>query len=276
VNGYVDDGYLCSGIGVDVLTDREEDNLFTPTLELTKRLSVYGNETYVPLEDLELCEMLRRLAQTKGFSLQGKMRMVFNGGVREIMSLDGDSILLQGDGFTPWTKPGTVHIGILEMYWVEPGRLSSDRDIVKESFEFALEHASSPKKWVMSPYKGGLDAYDNWLLALQEAKPNVFGLSYSGQSWAECRQQAALFLSEAADRIGGASASRLRDAAAIYQDIYEVLHAYAQLLPFEGKAAHLYMERTRLQQAVSLVSQAKRAEEAALRKLEGIISGFSE
>lgn len=45
-----------------------------------------------------------------------------------------------------------------------------------------MEYAAGPKKWIIPPYKSGFDAYDLWIKALESNNPNVFALSYNGQS----------------------------------------------------------------------------------------------
>jgi hypothetical protein len=271
VYGYENESYLFTGFGVDNLSGRNEQRIFDLSPELKVRLSVYGEEAYVALEDQETNALLIQLASTRKYHLKGNMRMVNNGGVREILSDQGDWIILQGEGSTPWKVLGRIHIGLLEMYWVEPGRLSNIRDVVKESLEFALEFADGPRKWVNQPYKAGLDAYDLWINAVKSNNPNVFALSYNSQCWAECRKYAVAFLLEAAERIGGGTAILLNEAAAAYQEIYENLQAAADLLPFEGKNADHYNQPDRFVQLAFYVKEAKRAEEAALTQLRNIV-----
>jgi hypothetical protein len=271
VNGFDNENYIFSGFGVDNLPGRNEQRIFPFNPELEDRLSVYGDR-YVLLEDMDTIDLLNQLASTKDFQLKGNIHMVANGGVREIMSETGDSIILQGEGRTPWKELGTHHIGLLEMYWVERGRSSSPRDVVKESLEFALEFAESPKKWVSSPYKAGLAGYDLWINAVEGDNPNIFALSYNSQCWAECRKYAVAYLQEAAVRIGGIPAILLNEAANTYQEIYLNLQAFADLLPFEGKHEDHYKQPERFAQLAIYIKQAKRAEESALRQLREIVA----
>lgn len=275
VNGYDDEGYWFSGIGIEPIEREYADNLFQLTPELDERFSVFGSETYVQLDDEELVRKLNELAGTRGYSLRGHVRMGFNGGVRQIMSEAGDTIFLQGDGFTPWTKLGTVHIGMLEMYVVEPGIRSSDRETVKDALEFALEFASSPRKWVSPPYKAGLAAYDNWLLALRSEQPNLFAQSYAAQCWSECRRLASGFLKEAAERIGGHPGVLLREAESAYAEIGEQLRAVAELMPFEGRSQEHLKGSDELHMAAVHVGQAKQLEEKGLGQLASIVNALS-
>jgi hypothetical protein len=274
VYGYENEGYSFTGFGVDNLSGRNEQRIFILPPELKGRLSVYGEEGYVPLEDAETNAMLIELASTRGYHLKGSLRMVNNGDVREIISDNGDWIILQGEGLTPWKVLGTMHIGLLEMYWLEPGRSSNPKDVVKESLEFALEFAESPRKWVYPPYKAGLDAYDLWINAVEGDNPNIFALSYNSQCWAECRKHAVDFLKEAADRIGGATAVLLNEAANRYQEIYFHLQAAADLLPFEGKSDDHYKQPERFVQLAVHIKQAKQAEKAALNQLSKIVAAL--
>lgn len=274
VYGYEKEGYLFTGFGADQFSGRYDERVFVLPPELKDRLSACGEQAYVPLEDAETKAMLAQLAGTRGYRLKGRMRMVSNGGVREIISEEGDWIVLQGEGFTSWRDLGTIHIGLLEMYWVEPGRASSPSDVVKESLEFALEFAEGPRKWVQPPYKAGLDAYDLWINAVESAEPNIFALSYNSQCWAECRKHAAGFLLEAADRIGGAPSVLLKDAANLYQEIHLHLQAAADLLPFEGKSDDHYKQPERFQQIAAHIKQARSAENAALSQLSKIAASL--
>ncbi|QHT63092.1 hypothetical protein GXP70_26075 [Paenibacillus lycopersici] len=270
VNGYEERGYLFAGFGVDELEGRNERRIFYPEPRLLERLAAYGDEPYVPLEDERTLAMLAELGATRGFELKGSVRMVSNGGVREVMSDQGDWIILQGEGMTPWERLGTVHIGLLEMYAVEPGRSSGPEDTVKEALAFALEHAEGPAKWVQPPYSSGLRAYDVWIGAAESGKPNIFALSYNTSCWAECRKYAVPFLEEAAGRIGGEAAELLLDAAAAYRQVHTPLQAAADLLPFEGKSDEHYLQTERLAAYAERLRQAKRAEAAALPMLRRV------
>jgi len=271
VNGYEEGKYLFSGYGVDNWSGRNNQRVFMMTEEIKERLDVFGDQNYVLLEDPETLRLLSELAATNGYELKGPTYMGQFGGSREIMSKGGDSIVLQGYKPVPWDKLGTVHIGLLEMYWVEPGRSSEDKDVVKEALEFALEHAAGPAKWVNPPYKSGLEAYDYWINAVESDQPDVFALSYNGQCWAECRKYAAEFLLEASERIGGVAASMFVDAADTYREIHLHLQAATDLLPFEGKAADYYMQPERFKQIALHVREAKYAEQKGLKQLEQIV-----
>jgi len=52
---------------------------------------------------------------------------------------------------------------MIEVYSVRRGQPADDATTVKEAFEFVLEHAGGPEKWVLPGYKVGLAGYDNWI-----------------------------------------------------------------------------------------------------------------
>ncbi|WP_274366027.1 hypothetical protein [Paenibacillus thermotolerans] len=276
VYGYERDSYLFTGIGADIQSESDEDRSFVMPPAIKERLSVYGDQGYVSLDNEETNALLIALAAERGYELKGNLRMVYNGGVREIISDKGDMIVLKSEGpaMTPYRVLGTMHIGLLEMYWVEPGRSSKPRDVVKESLSFALEHAQGPRKWVQPPYKAGLDAYDLWVQAVEGASPNIFALSYAGQCWAECRMHAASFLEEAAAQIGGTPAGLLKVAATIYRDIASHLQTATELLPFGGKSDDNYLQPGRLAKLADEIRQAKKREEAGLECLEKIVAAL--
>ncbi|WP_152392740.1 hypothetical protein [Paenibacillus guangzhouensis] len=276
VYGYEHNSYLFTGYGADNDSDGNLDRNFIMPPAIKERLSAYGDEGYVSLENDETNALLIALAAERGYILRGNLRMVLNGGVREIISDQGDMIILQNEGpaLTPYQMLGTMHIGLLEMYWVEPGRSSEPRDVVKEALAFAIEHATGPRKWVQPPYQAGLSAYEFWIRAVEEASPNIFALSYAGQCWAECRKHAASFLEEAATRIGGAPAAHLRKAGSIYRDIFTHLQVAADLLPFEGKSDDHYMQPERLAKVATQIRQAKILEESGLECLKKIVAAL--
>jgi hypothetical protein len=68
---------------------------------------------------------------------------------------------------------------------------------VKEALAFALEHATSPAKWIFPKYKAGLDGYDTWTRALESGNADGQGTAYNAAVWTECQGYAVLFLREA-------------------------------------------------------------------------------
>jgi hypothetical protein len=265
VNGYANEGYLFSGIGTEELMD---DAIVLPP-DLQKLFSEY-EEHYVSIEDDELAEQLIRLARERNIPLQGKLRLV-NGGVREIIDETGFSMKVFGPGFFEWEKLGEKHIGLLEMYWVEPMRISDDRSIVKEALLFALEYAKAPKKWVNDGWEAGPSAYGRWIECLLSPEPNGFALSYSGQCWAECRHFAVQFLEEAGERLGGTVSQQLKAASFAYREVANQLGAVAELIPFNDRQKDYMQETERLQEAVKHLHAAKSAELKGLDLLREIV-----
>jgi hypothetical protein len=265
VHGYANDGYLFNGIGTEELTD---DAIILPP-DVQKRLNEYG-EHYVEIEDSKLTEELKRLAKERNIPLQGKLRLV-NGGVKEIIDEVGFSMKVLGPGFFEWAKLGEKHNGLLEMYWVEPMRISDDNSVVKEALIFALEYAKAPKKWIDEGWSAGPAAYDQWIENLLVPQPNGFGLSYSGQCWAECRYFAVQFLEEAAERLGGTSSYKLKEAALVYREVANGLSMVAELLPFHERKQEHMVDTERIQEVVQHLRTAKAAELKGLLLLGDIV-----
>jgi hypothetical protein len=264
VNGYRDEGYLFDGIGTEELTD---DAIILPA-DVQKLLSEYKDH-YSSIDDT-LSEQLKRLARERNIQLQGKLRLV-NGGVREIIDEIGFSMKVLGPGFFEWVKLGEKHNGLLEMYWVEPMRVSDDRSVVKEALLFALEYANAPKKWINEGWSAGPAAYDQWIENLLVPQPNGFGLSYSGQCWAECRYFAVQFLEEAGERLGGTISQKMKNAALAYRDVSNGLSAVAELLPFHGRKQEYMEDAERIQEVVEHLRAAKSAELKGLDLLRDIV-----
>ncbi|CAG7647185.1 hypothetical protein ACFQI7_19870 [Paenibacillus allorhizosphaerae] len=260
VNGYDENGYWFRGIGTEPSPDDSDSNLFDIPEYMQILLEPLGDKTYVKLDHYpELIDAINRIIAPRGMALAGNVRIIHNGGIREVLSTEGHSVLLRGNGFTPWTKPGTVHIGLLEMYWVEPCRQSDDRTTVREALEFALQFAKAPRKWVSDPYTAGIPAYEQWIRALESEQPNAFALAYSGQCWAECRRMGEQFLSEAAARIDGEAGVVLRDAWGVYREVAEQLEASAALLPFGAQRS---WTREMAGYAAPYIRRAMKAEES--------------
>lgn len=135
-------------------------------------------------------------------------------------------------GPKPWMELGQAETGWLELYCVERGHSADAITVVKEAFQFVLEHATSPAKWIYPNYKAGLGGYDNWIQAIQSPNANPTGLAYNAAVWSECRHHAVAFLDEAMERIGGELAPLLADARVHYHVVAEQLKALSELYPF--------------------------------------------
>lgn len=173
-------------------------------------------------------------------------------------------------GFKKWTELGDSKLGLLELYSVEPAYTSDDDAIVKEVLEFALEFAQGPRKWVKDGFHTGLAAYETWKRALDNRKADAFGTAYNAAVWQECRMLASQFLQEAAERIGGAKAFELREAAKWYDSVAQELNILTERFPFHQRSPEHIRDEEALDQASRALSRAQIAERRALEKLQRI------
>ena len=75
------------------------------------------------------------------------------------------------------------------------GEPASRADLVRESLSFAIEMFRSPARYSLDSYAVGLDAYDQWIEALDDHGTS-FGNEWNARVFAECRQHAAAYLRE--------------------------------------------------------------------------------
>jgi hypothetical protein len=267
VKGYDEEGYYFSGFGTNPLEVVGE--------ETDPEIQEILNRVVGVVEDAGDAEKLRQFAKAHGRGLIGQLRVAGDPGyIREII---GENMMftVRGKGFMPWEQLGVGHIGLLEMFWVEPCDHSDDRDIVREALQFALRFAESPSRWVYEGYKAGTAAYDNWIQALKSDEPDGMGLSYNGECWAECRQNAPLFLREAAERLGGEPAKLLDQAAQIYQEVSSHLKTVAELFPFDSWQPHHLKEQDRLDHMIIHLEKAKGLEFQGYQLMRQIVELLS-
>ena len=176
----------------------------------------------------------------------------------------------EGKGPRPWQELGDTGIGCLEMYVVRPGHTADDAKTVKDGFEFVLEHAEGPDKWIFPKYRAGLSGYDTWTHALETGTADGFGMAYNAAVWSECRAFAVEFLKEAKERIGGDSASLFDEATSHYETVAEGLKTVADAFPFHGLEPEHIKDEARRRAALEALRQARTAEEAGLAVLQRI------
>ncbi len=257
VDDYDDEGYLFQGIG----TDDWEWQVSPEAARLLER--GIANEE------------VRLLAQKLGVELSANVTVGMNGGPFEIIDDNGNSVTVAGKAHLRWDRLATTHIGLLEMFWVEPGLASDDKDTVREALRFTLEFSHSPRKWVFDKYKAGLEGYDKFIRTFLHTETDGFGVSINAEAWAECRSMAGPFLREAADRIGGAEAGFMRQSSKLYDGIYEQLRSVRELYPFHGRKPEYMKDGSRIAQAVRHLEQAKELERRGLQALERIADSLS-
>jgi len=144
---------------------------------------------------------------------------------------------------------------------------------VKDALEFALEFSKTPNEWVLSNYKSGMAGYDSWIQSVADGKANPLGMSFNAVAWYECRGLGVQFLREAAKRLDGAAVKPLEEAAEHYEAVSRQLQMITKLFPHPG------VEQTEDKQlkkkAVTLLQNARDAEEYGLASLEKVVAALS-
>ena len=156
-------------------------------------------------------------------------------------------------------KVREINIGIGEL-----------QQISMDAFEFALEFSRNSSKYVISPYKAGLEGYDNWIRILKEDKLHAIGTPYNAAVWAECREFAAKFLIEAKEKIGRGYERLFDDAIAHYKIVADHLEKVRETFPFCEMKPEYLKDRSRRSESVEHLKEAKRAEEYCLILLRKI------
>ncbi len=174
----------------------------------------------------------------------------------------------------PWQELGATDIGVVEMYSVKPGRPADDAVVVKQAFEFALEHAQSPEKWIFPKYQAGLAGYDNWIGALQANKAHSHGMAYNVQVWCECRSLGVAFLKEAKDRLDKKLGLVFDEAIAHYDIVARNLKRVEELFPFHTRKPEHIADEKRCHKAAQYLRVARTAEAAGLEVLKRIVAAL--
>ena len=175
-------------------------------------------------------------------------------------------------GLKPWQELGDTEIGVVEMYSVIPGEAADDVQTVKEALAFALEHATSPAKWIFPKYKAGLAGYDTWIRALEDGTADGFGMAYNAAVWCECRGYAVLFLKEAKERLGEQAVALFDEALDRYQVVQANLTIVADMFPFHGMEPEHIKDEARIRTALEALQTARDAEADGLEALRRIVN----
>jgi hypothetical protein len=178
----------------------------------------------------------------------------------------------EGRGPKSWQELGDTEIGVIEMYSVKSGQAADDIQTVKEALTFALEHASSPAKWIFPKYKAGLDGYDTWIRALESGMADEHGMAYNAAVWCECRGYAVLFLQEAKERLDGQAAALFDQALDRYQVVQANLATVADVFPFQGMEPEHIKDEARIRTALEALRTARDAEAEGLEALRRIVN----
>lgn len=176
-------------------------------------------------------------------------------------------------GHRPWQEVGESDIGVIEMHSVRSGQAADDATTVKEAFEFALQHAQGPKKWVFPNYKAGLAGFDKWIETVHAGEATDIGMAYNAGVWWECRSLAIWFLGEARQRLNGKLRPLLDEAIDAYSPVAARLASVMDLFPFPPSGE--IEDRERQLKAVEHLKRAREAEEKGLKSLEKIVTTLS-
>ena len=180
----------------------------------------------------------------------------------------------EGKGPKPWQELGDTEISVLEMCSVKPGQTADDVQAVKEALTSALEHATSPAKWIFPKYKAGLAGYDTWIRALESGTADGFGMAYNAAVWGECRGYAVLFLQEAKERLEGRVVALLDEAIDQYQVVHESLGMVADTFPFHGMEPEHIKDKARTRTALEALRTARHTEAGGLEMLRKIVNAL--
>ena len=182
----------------------------------------------------------------------------------------------EGKGPKHWSKLGDTGIGIVEVYNVKPALAADDRTIVREALAFALEHSTSPDKYILPDYKAGPGGYDLWIKGVKAGKSGGMGMAYNAAVWATCRRHGVAFLQEAKDRTGDGMKPLFDQAIEHYQEVADNLKSVAELYLFSENRSEVPIgvdENSR--QAAQLLQKARDAEVRGLDHLERIVKNLT-
>ncbi|MBN2171368.1 MAG: hypothetical protein JW819_08615 [Candidatus Krumholzibacteriota bacterium] len=183
----------------------------------------------------------------------------------------------EGAGPAPWQDLGRTGIGLAAMASVDAGEAADDATTVREAVAYALLHAKHSGFGTEPEYSAGLAGYDSWIAALEAGRALEIGMAFNAAVWGECRINAARFLAEAAERLDGGAAPRLREAGARYEAVAGRLAAVARCFPLSQELSDrpLGVDERTADAAADL--RAARDEEAeALELLPDIIEALGE
>jgi len=189
----------------------------------------------------------------------------------------------------PWRQLGCTDIGWLELALLEPAEAKPDEQVVRDGISFAIECWDDPAKWGGEDYRHGAEAYDLWIAALSDRETtNGLTAAWHGETYAEARSFAPLFLADARARLGDGLADTVGDAEGHFGTVADSLAEAAALLPFvpyedddedAKREAELEMQQRfvvvdRRAACLEHVRTAKAAEEAGVAALRRVLAGM--
>ncbi|MBN2239397.1 MAG: hypothetical protein JW712_06465 [Dehalococcoidales bacterium] len=171
-----------------------------------------------------------------------------------------------------WHELGDSGTGLLEVYGITRGEPVDDAVMVRQTLEFALQHAENPEEWIFSGYRSGLAGWDLWIQTMENREDvNSFGVAYNAAVWAECRALGLKFLDEAKDRFPAFLSSYFDEAIECYFPVVDALSQVVSLFPMIPPEDGL-TETERYALGITFLKQARQAEETALDSLREIVA----
>lgn len=181
-----------------------------------------------------------------------------------------------GAGPLPWRRLGETPIGMVELVCVHPGEAAPPERTVHDALAYAVAHAQNPEDVVLPGYRSGPQAFSTWIRALENGTASDMGTRYNAGVWFECRRNAVAFLTEARERLPGASPSLFEQALRHYDAVAANLSSVAHVYPW-----HAYVEDgttlpvdERSRSAADSLRKARRAETDGLATLERIVAAL--
>jgi len=179
-----------------------------------------------------------------------------------------------GKGPKPWKQLGTSDIGVLYVASVERCKPAADAKVVKDALTAAVKFAENPGEWVFAKYRSGPAAFDLWAKVLEGGTAGRFGHGYNAAVWAECREMAVTFLTEARRRLAGKADAAFDEAAGHYKVVRDRLRAVSEMNPFKTVLEVPETETFKSPEAAKLVREAGAAEKKGLEALRKIVAAL--
>lgn len=182
-----------------------------------------------------------------------------------------------GAGPKPWKDIGKMFI---RLYSVKKANTQLDHSTqVKMALQMVLKHSRNPEDWIYNPeYSSGLEGFDRWIKWVENGKAEQFGHAYNSRVWAECRQEAIIFLQEAKTRLNNKLKPYFDEAIKNYEIVAKNLKKISDLYPFDMNK--LTIEpidvNERSKDATNLLKKAREAEANGLSDLETILEILKE
>lgn len=172
-----------------------------------------------------------------------------------------------------WNEFGSSQIGVIQVNIVSPAETADDKETVRQVLQFAIEHSNEPVGYVLeSLYKCGLDGYDQWTKALNKKRVSKGGIAFNTQVWAECRQNAFVFLKEAKERINSDNKTSFDEAIRCLDVVAKEFGQLKKLFEFNpNDFERAVTDKGCLKKATQSLQKAREAEAKALAEFECIV-----